>query len=158
MGYTHYWYINPAKGKAKEIEAAYQRAIRDCQRIAHYYQKNAEDWARLSGYTAHCSVGSYGGLMVNGKGEEAHEPFIMREHFSQNDGGFCKTARKPYDMVVVACLAVLKHRLKGAFEVSSDGYAEDHEAGIALAQHVTGLKIKASVISGKKRLANRLRA
>lgn len=45
--------------------------------------------------------------------------------------GFCKTAHKPYDLVVCASLIALKHHLKSDFEISSDGsfqYGEWNEA------------------------------
>jgi hypothetical protein len=66
----------------------------------------------------------------------------MREHLSENHADFCKTRQNPYDIVVVACLAVLKHRLGVAMNVSSDGRPADWTAGIDLARRVTGLKIK----------------
>ena len=34
---------------------------------------------------------------------------------------FCKTARKPYDIVVCCLLVILKHRLGNMIEISSDG-------------------------------------
>jgi hypothetical protein len=140
MGYTHYFSFNsPKRGEADKTEKTYQRAIRDCQRIVKSFYK---EYGGLSGYSAHVPLGKYGGINVNGKGDEAHEPFELREHFSQNEGGFCKTARKPYDTVVVACLALLKHRLKDLISVSSDGRFEDWVDGVEYAKKVTGLKIK----------------
>jgi hypothetical protein len=44
----------------------------------------------------------------------------------------CKTARKPYDVVVVACLTFLSRDY--GFEVSSDGDVADWEAGVKLAE------------------------
>lgn len=146
MGYTHYWRVNSVRGKSAEIETVYRRAIQDCQRVAHAYNRacaaKGDTDARLSGYTAHAKVGSYGGLNLNGKGDLAHESFTFREHFNENEAfNFCKTARKPYDIVVTACLAILKHRLGDAIEVSSDGDASDWSAGVKLARKVTGLKL-----------------
>jgi len=138
MGYTHYFGINIPKGKAKEVEALYQRAILDCQRTVRAYYK---EYGGLSGYTAHAPAKLYGGLLVNGKQEDAYEPFIMREHAKENASGFCKTARKPYDTAVVACLAILKHRLGNYFNVSSDGRADDWSDGVAYARKVTKLAI-----------------
>jgi hypothetical protein len=140
MGYTHYWnFAKAPKGKASETEAAYQAALIECQRIVKaYYRENGG----LSGYTAHAKTGQYGGLNVNGKGDDAHETFAMREHFSENDGfGFCKTARKPYDVVVTACLAVLAYRLPGLVTVSSDGRPKDWTEGVALARKVLRRKV-----------------
>jgi len=144
MGYTHYWQFKAApRGQANAIETEYQRAMQDCQRvIRQYYKENGG----LSGYSAHTAIGAYGGLNVNGKGEEGHETFAMREHFSQNledsGFGFCKTARKPYDLVVTACLAILKHRLGACIEVSSDGDAQEWRDGVAYARKVARLAIQ----------------
>lgn len=139
MGYTHYFGFNTVRGEDKEIEEKYQRAVSDCQRIIRrYYAENGG----LSGYTAHTTIGAYGGIQVNGAGDDGCEPLFLREHYNQNDeSGFVKTAQRPYDTVVVACLAVLKHRLGDAFDVSSDGAAADWIEGIEYARRVTGLKI-----------------
>lgn len=138
MGYTHYWEFKPIpRGKAKQVEALYQRALKDCNKVIQAWQSRYpkggySDHYRLSGYSAHSK--EYGGLEVNGKGDLAHEPFTLREHYRQNlespGWDFCKTARKPYDTVVVACLAILKHYLKGLIVVSSDGCCEDWADGL----------------------------
>jgi hypothetical protein len=145
MGFTHYWTFKKApRGQASQIEAAYQKAMQDCQRvIKRYYSEHGG----LSGYSAHTTLGQYGGLNVNGKGDDGHETFAVREHFSQNlenDGGFnfCKTARKPYDLVVIACLTILKHRLGECIEVSSDGDAQDWQDGVAYARKIARLAVK----------------
>jgi hypothetical protein len=140
MGYTHYWEVNEIRGSSKVNEVRYMRALNDCNRIIKAYYN---EFGGLSGYSAHCKLNEYGGLKVNGKGCDAHEDFTMREHFNENSGfNFCKTARKPYDIVVIACLSVLAHRLGHAFKVSSDGMPSDWLAGVKLARKITGLKIK----------------
>lgn len=142
MGYTHYWSFDKTKLPATDAEALYTKAIKECQRIAVEYNKNAIGCDRLSGYAAHCKPGTYGGIKLNGKQDNAHEDFVLPEHFSDNfrpefgGGGFCKTARKPYDLVVVACLAVLKYRLGDAIQVSSDGGIADWAEGILWARCV----------------------
>jgi len=138
MGYTHYWsFTAPKRGETAKIEKAYQKAIKDCAKIARaYYTVNGG----LSGYTAQTPLGSYGGLLINGKGDDAHEPFSMREYFKQNlednGGDFCKTARKPYDVVVTACLIVLANALPKNFRVDSDGNKGDFVAGLDLTRRV----------------------
>lgn len=138
MGYTHYWtFTAPKRGEAVKIEKIYQKAIKECATIARtYYKANGG----LSGFSAHTEPGKYGGLKINGKGDDMHEDFIMREHFKQNlepdNWHFCKTARKPYDVVVVACLIVLAHRLPKHFRVDSDGYTDDWAEGLKLARRV----------------------
>jgi len=142
MGYTHYLTIpktKPVKGTAERNEKRYQLAIKDCQRIIRRFSKLN---GGLSGFTAHTKVGKYGGIEVNGSRENGHETFILREHFRDNeDFSFCKTAQKPYDVVVVACLTVLQHRLKGAVKVASDGDTKEWEQGVAMAKRVTGLQL-----------------
>lgn len=152
MGYTHYFTFNKPKGvKASDLEAKYKSALLECAKVAKVY--NAEclereaDWERLSGYTAHTKPGAYGGLQLNGKGENAHETFELREHFSENEGfGFVKTAMKPYDIVVVACLAILKYRLGNAIDVSSDGRNADWNEGVELARRVIKRQVPNPII------------
>lgn len=148
MGYTHYWTFKHPKGiKAADLEAKYQQAILECAKVAQAYNNALPkgDPERLSGYTAHTKPGTYGGLDINGKGEYSHDSFQLREHFSENIDsgfGFCKTARRPYDTVVTACLSILKYRLGDAIEVSSDGRPADWVRGVFLARTVTKRAIK----------------
>ena len=152
MGYTHYWTIKePKRGQTANVEKDYQLAIKACNKIVKTYQEGVTDsWNRLSGFSAHCKPGQYGGLKVNGKAELSHEDFCLREHYKQNREplypssrkgfNFCKTANKPYDDVVTACLIVLKHYLKDNIDVNSDGMAHEWLAGLDLARRATKLK------------------
>ena len=152
MGYTHYLEFKIPKGtKAAKLEENYQKAILECSKVAKAYnaecaEKGLTD-ARLSGYTAHTKPGQYGGIELNGKGDLGHESFTLREHFKQNFEGFgngfsfCKTARKPYDTVIVACLAILKYRLGNAITVSSNGSPGDWVNGVLLARRVIKRKV-----------------
>jgi hypothetical protein len=140
MGYTDYWEFNKVKGlKAKDIETLYQKAIKDCARII----KHSSTKIRLSGYTSHTKVGEYGGIDFNGVGDYSHENFYLREHFNQNEAfNFCKTAQKPYDIVVVACLATLKYHLKESITVSSDGRSTEWNNGVELAKVILKRAVK----------------
>jgi len=138
MGYTHYYSFNVApKGKASQVEAKYKKAIQDCQKIVLAYSK---EFGGLSGYSAHTKLGQYGGINFNGSREEGHEDFILREHFSENGSNFCKTANKPYDLAVTACLIALKSRLGNLVEIDSDGRKSDFHDGLKLACKVLKLK------------------
>ncbi len=142
MGYTHYFTFKaPARGDAAAVEELYQSTLKEAQRIVSFYQKHATGLDRLSGYSAHTN--RYGGLNFNGKQENAHEPLILREHYKQNEAfNFCKTAQKPYDVVVVAVLCLLKYRLGDLIDVGSDGRALDWAAGAALARAALKRKIQ----------------
>ena len=79
---------------------------------------------------------SLSGIRFNGLHDESHEDFFYREDQSFD---FCKTARKDYDVVVVATLCLVAYfRLA---QVSSDGGKEDWLLGLALARSATGLDI-----------------
>lgn len=159
MGYTHYWTFNNKAGKASDLEARYQKAILECQKVVRAIaEDNRKEWGSsfLSGYTAHTKAGQYGGLEVNGKGSDACESFIMREHLNQNDSfGFCKTGRNLYDFAVVACLAILQYRLGDAITVSSDGDALEWTEAVAYASKK--LRRKIPVPNGVQRKVATLR-
>jgi hypothetical protein len=59
--------------------------------------------------------------------EDGHETFYISPRYTK-EWNFCKTARKPYDTVVVAFLVMLND-VNPDFTWSSDGEDEDHEAG-----------------------------
>lgn len=77
-------------------------------------------------------------IQFNGTGDEAHETFTIEQSymgtFKQWKGNklfeFCKTARKEYDTVVVACLIILKHHFGNDVVVQSDGYADEWQIGL----------------------------
>lgn len=151
MGYTHYWHFNVTKKKAAEVEKTFQKAVKAIQKAARIYQNAAIGDDRLSGYTANTKIGSYGGIKINGKGDNMHEDFTLREHFNQNlgSGDFCKTANKPYDTAVVAALILLKHYLGSSFSCSSDGDIKDWYTGLELARKVCpSAKIPSSIRGG----------
>lgn len=135
MGYTHYFTFNkPAKGSAKKAEKLYQLAVKDCAKIIKAYSTAN---GGLSGYTAHTKLGEYGGIEVNGSRENGCEPFVLLEHYRENEEfNFCKTNRLPYDLVVVACLVALKNRLGDLISIDSDVNSLDWTAGFKLARRV----------------------
>ena len=61
----------------------------------------------------------------------SHETFEICPKFQKHYDGklsgysFCKTARKPYDLMVKAVLLVCEHYLKDDIEISCDGDGED---------------------------------
>lgn len=143
MGHTHYWTF---RGQPNSI--AYARALRDINKLA----RSCKDL--LSGYSAHAPANVYTGVKFNGKREEACEDFTLRAlpRDAANGFFFCKTNENPYDLVVMAALAILKHRLGEQVTIDTDGLRSDWTAGVKLAQKVTKLAIinpiKAKVTPG----------
>ena len=73
-------------------------------------------------------------MRLNGIGDEAHETLCYPPDFEWNRGfrppdfegfAFCKTGRKPYDVVVCAALLAIKHHQGDNVEICSDGNFDD---------------------------------
>jgi len=123
MGYTHYWnYPPPALFRYPELQedlkALVLRGIREDTIISE--EPNAEELTR-----------DY--IQFNGVGEEnRHETFYL------SPGGgwsFCKTARKPYDLYVVAALYLIKRHAKALnidWTFTSDGNGRELGSGRSL--------------------------
>jgi len=90
-------------------------------------------------------------IRFNGVEDDGHETFILTrtkrakyDYESQEeydvDGAFdfCKTARKPYDVLVTSSLLAAMRIANGAWVVGSDGDEYDWEKGIALVTKVLG--------------------
>lgn len=155
MGYTHYWqqkrdftpdemrHIGESVGL---IIAAAVGRIYPYERYANGAMVPVEHALEIcngmaaSGTSAEITAER---IAFNGtdEGDMGHETFIFADQRSLPYEGadpdrlgwaFCKTARKPYDVVVTAVLTYLA--ADWGFEVSSDGDVPDWEAGVALAE------------------------
>ncbi len=75
-------------------------------------------------------------IRFNGADDDGHETFMLEQNSKWT---FCKTARKPYDIAVVAILCLAYHYAHydgNILDVSSDGDADDWEAGLDLAKRI----------------------
>jgi hypothetical protein len=128
MGYTHYWRkeeSNPInKTKLKD-------AINVMRNIANDNKDILADWDGEKKFRNHVSMVRFNGSAID---NNDHETFAILKNW---DGSFCfcKTARKPYDKVVTACLVVLKHFLGDDVKVSSDGNKEEWSEGLKIASN-----------------------
>lgn len=131
MGYTHYWnYKNP---KAEDATKA-TTIVKEMKKMLLHLPLRSKT---AGGYYIDDRI-----VIKNGVGEKTpvintteilfngdasvnfdHETFAF-EFGKQIDFDFCKTARKPYDFFVCACLLSLANHLEG-FEFSSDGGFDD---------------------------------
>jgi len=125
MGYTHYWRIHQRMNP--ELFANFSS---DCEKLV-----KASDVPITGGSGEEGEEPEFSTKLVNFNGinDDAHETFYVKV----NDSGFnfCKTARKPYDKVVTACLILLKHYFN-FIEVSSDGDLDEWKYGIELFKSV----------------------
>lgn len=127
MGYTHYWDSAViAEGAHDTVKAAVDKIIR----------------------ASNVPIGDAAGVQLtpefntdyiafNGMNEGAHETFIVT--FDNAEWSFCKTAYKPYDIVVTACLSYLATYY--GYRVSSDGDHDDWEAGVKLAERALNMPV-----------------
>jgi hypothetical protein len=114
MGYTHYWSYN-GREKTIPVEAvSHIRALAETAYRAGLIQRDYDDPSKPT-INRH-------EVRFNGVREGIHETF----YFAPDDRlsfHFCKTARKPYDEIVMKVLLILGHYLDG-LEISSDGEFE----------------------------------
>jgi hypothetical protein len=132
MGYTHYWQMKPAN------QTAFNKAVAKANKVL-----KARKGILAGGDGTGSLVIKKDEVCFNGRDEDAHETCYITNggaDFTLDGSGFtfCKTACKPYDVVVVAVLAIFSHELGSAFEVSSDGEHDDWNDGVKLACQVTG--------------------
>ena len=140
MGYTHYWY----QPVGTEIPAdAWTKIAADARKLVE-----SAPCLLLHEYDEPGTTPEITGSVIwfNGAGGEGHETFVLERtpsgriydgrHFS-----FCKTARKPYDRVVIAILACAAEHAPDHIQVSSDGTRDEWQPGLDWASAVLGRAI-----------------
>ena len=144
MGYTHYWYQDPKLDADK-----FAAASLDIAKVIEASEVTLAGGMGDAGTTPEIGPEK---IWINGVEDDAHETFAIEPTAKKQDWesgedskvfNFCKTARKPYDEVVTASLAVLKHHLGDALRVSSDGDFDEWSEGLALAKAATSLDLSA---------------
>ena len=138
MGYTHYWYLNP-HGNQEKYDIA--------KKIIAEILKNSPV-SLANGVSEAGSKPVFDKeIWFNGVAHGSHETFwlpatlkelLNGKYIQKDDAGrvfsSIKTAYKPYDTVVTACLTVLKNAVGEDASISSDGEVQDFQAGMKLAQ------------------------
>ena len=120
MGYTHYWKTEKAFSREQWTElSALAKKIFATTKIPVQF-----------GYDiSNPPIIDNDGIRFNGVDNEGHETFLLDRRPASFV--FCKTARKPYDQVVLAVLMAAASVNPG-FSWSSDGDPQDHIHGKAL--------------------------
>jgi hypothetical protein len=136
MGYTNYWSYDP---QAEQFQEAWPKMVADAQRIAEragvplgdglgevYPMDNPMDPGGRPEFGPDR-------IWLNGVERDSHETLLIEREPSERPswpgapGGdryvwaFCKTARKPYDLVVGAILLRCAQLAPDAFVIGSDG-------------------------------------
>jgi len=76
-------------------------------------------------------------IRFNGVDDAGHETFSISSDCMAQGFDFCKTAEKPYDIAVCACLIICKHWFPD-IKVSSDGDMGDWEPAIDVVRTILG--------------------
>lgn len=135
MGYTHYWHQKRDLTEYEwlQLRGAFARLL---VRLPHVGGRPLEISGPLGTGEP---INNDTEIAFNGKAPELdHESFCLdlckRERSEwedpkdyANDGAFsfCKTNRKPYDILVCAMLVIAEHVTEGAIAVKSDGDPDD---------------------------------
>lgn len=163
MGYTHYWRRPVGMDFSENV---WKTLCEDVNRMIAALPKNTDtaggayradplfvvpeasgDTSRIVTETA---IGFNGDDGPEGEGKEyadlSHETIVIEKNcppqpdYRRGDSeyfAFCKTARKPYDLLVVAVLFRAR-MLVNWLDVSSDGYYNEWLPGMLFAQEVLG--------------------
>jgi hypothetical protein len=133
MGYTHYWTRTRqlSKDEMLTIGAKVRNIISEAEKQPATHNYNDEPGPKKLVIAGPNGEGSpeitKDLIMLNGADDWGHETFGIDP---EPGSDFCKTAQKPYDVVVVACLTFLATDY--GFRVSSDGDHEDLQPGVDL--------------------------
>ena len=140
MGYTHYWTFDRSKMTQDELKIAFKKAVDEIVNLKNNLPKEIVIKGE-HGYNE--PTFSEQEICFNGdiESESEHETFRVTleqpkiytyrntdppKSFSEDKNfKFCKTTRKPYDLLVCASLIALNKYMPEAFTYSSDGNKED---------------------------------
>ena len=129
MGYTHYTEYTAMTESEFRAIVADAAILRRVARTSHGVRSRSRtDFEVLT-------------FELNGIGEERHEPyrFMAGDMFVLRAGRYspeffcCKTQRKPYDMIVGACMISMKQHMGDRVVIYSDGVLEEPDWGRAFA-------------------------
>jgi hypothetical protein len=138
MGYTHYY---TKTGTSTEDARLFEMFMNGARTIIEY--ATTVDKIQLADGMGN-NLGGWEctkeDVWFNGYGPDSHETFNWS--LDSSGFGFTKTARKPYDAVVTACLIHLYDVYGDLVSIGSDGSWSEWSDGARLYRNATGLTAK----------------
>jgi len=132
MGYTHYFYTKSTSQKRFDNYAETCKVLHNALPETLVIRGGDGTGTPLFGEDLVLFNGDY-------ETEDDYETFAL-EHTTENDKfNFCKTARKPYDLFVCACLIAAKVQLN--YTIGSDGGKDDWAEAIEFYNRVTDIGV-----------------
>lgn len=158
MGYTHYWTFDPNQvSDTEQLRKSFKRASRYVKGFVKFINadRNKCDYTIGGGLGYGKPIISDTEIWFNGDASQQldHETFSLhwaRPNLHGRYRDFCKTARKPYDLVVCFTLLIFAEIFPPeAFEFSSDGTMQDEEwqKAVELYEAFTGFDAKTKSIT-----------
>jgi hypothetical protein len=160
MGFTHYWrFKTPLLEKIDKgiTDETFSNISSECKRLCKNLPKHSES---AGGYYKEYPIiikgldgtgePTFDEKEISFNGDDAtemsHESFmITADDLKEFD--FCKTARKPYDLLVCACLlSFYTHFPKEVFSVSSDGDSSDWEPAVEFYNSTLNANVKNPIV------------
>ena len=151
MGYTHYWTFEPNKVQnTEDLRKRFKRASKYVKGFVKFINANkSEVYTICGGLGDGKPIITDTEIWFNGDSSQQldHETFSIhwnRPNYHGKWNDFCKTARKPYDLVVCFSLLIFAEILPDAFTFCSDGTIEDDEwqRAVELYEAFTGFDAK----------------
>lgn len=145
MGYTHYWDFKDDKLAQKDFD----KILKDVKVIEKYFAENDiisenaggyhnDNFAKLDknavayrGWAVGNDLEEVDAISLNGDKTKDLDHENLYFQVGENTWSFCKTARKPYDLIVTLVLMSIKYNVRST-KVSSDGDNEDWEHAFRL--------------------------
>lgn len=148
MGYTHYW-----RQKGDFSQPAWDKIVQDTKKVLLVSKVPIQEDYNKKGPP----IFNNSTIWFNGVGEDAHETFALQRiqeeipdyqvDKSRGRFDFCKTAHKPYDLMVCATLLIAKHHAPETITLNSDGdWNYDWEEARDLVKEVLNIVFKESPI------------
>jgi hypothetical protein len=136
VGYTHYF-----QQFKSATEDQWERIANDVTDLIHELPDHSESaggsYANETLVLEEQVVITRNSIEFNGKLD--HEPFLLiRDELDNPSFSSCKTARKPYDLVVCGALIVAHHHAPGVWSIFSDGVPDDWRPAAGWVQRVLG--------------------
>ena len=134
MGYTHYM----TRDNHDFDKDQWNKAILDFYKILPEYMDRLDNDPESS----QCLKANTEEILFNGIGENSHETFYIDRVVSEGKYfNFCKTARKPYDIVVCVSMLIFKKHFPSQLEISSDGGYQEWSKAVEIVNDKLGYNI-----------------
>lgn len=124
MGYTHYFTTKEIGITKQEVDLLVEHIEEVFDDHKDIIQSEYDDPSPpnlMCIFKVGISKGFHIATSFNGIGDDGHETFWIDTSISESS--FCKTNRKPYDIVVCIILLMLKHHLQEGIGIRSDGFS-----------------------------------